>query len=150
MTNPQRLRFFSTQVHMGAWKNGMSGKNESPCITLLGSLGYRLGHDYVRQHPIGDKFVIDFAFLNEQIALEVDGKSHESKKQIKKDHARDLFLRRNNWVSIRIPDKKLFNPSQGVYYKYLIDEIVKERRKQYDAGRLYPLDIKAFIDEDYE
>jgi len=144
-----RIRFFEKQVHQEAWKNSMAGKNEEPVIKILDTLEYKQDVDYQRQYPVGEMFVIDFAFVNEQIALEVDGTSHHYIKQKTKDKKRDKYLFSNNWVSLRIKDEDLFGYKMS-FYKSLIKEIVEERREQYTTGRLYPLDFTRYYDQDYE
>ena len=128
----------------------MAGKNEDPVIKIIESIGYILGKDFVRQHPIGEKFVMDFAFVNEQVSIEVDGDSHKDSKQKRKDEKRDKYLHDNNWVSIRIPDEQLKNTYKLSFYKSLIRDIVEERRDMWTKGALYAIDVPYYIDEDYE
>lgn len=144
-----RIKFFEKQVHDPRWKDSMSGKNEESVIKILDACNFTLGTDYVRQHPIGERFVIDFAFINEQIALEVDGDNHNTTKQKKLDKMRDRYLRDNNWIPIRVRDKELFGTKLS-FYKSLFNEIVKERRKQYQIGELLDIDIPYFNQDDYE
>lgn len=144
-----RQVFFDRMVHQKAWKDAMSGKNEDNVIQLLRILGYELDKDFVRQHPIGEKFVIDFAFVNLRFAIEADGENHNSKKQRKSDEDRDSFLRSNGWVTIRVKDKDLFG-YRASFYKNLIKEVVEERMEQYQKGELYHIDIPAFNEDDYE
>lgn len=148
-TSLARIRFFEKQVHMEEWKKSMSGKNEEDVIKILDSIGYKIGEDYVRQHPIGERFVIDFAFVKEQIALEVDGISHNVKRQKKLDIKRDKYLLSNNWVSLRIKDSELHGYKLS-FYKNLIREIVKERREQWNIGTLHNIDIPHYNEKDYE
>lgn len=130
----QRNRFFDKQVHMQAWKDSMAGQNEEKIIEILADLGYELGIDYVRQHPISSLYVIDFAFLKEQVALEVDGIGHRPAKSRKQDDRRDFVLRHKGWVTIRIPEWKYDkNPS---FYKALIKEVVTQRRQEYENYKL--------------
>lgn len=145
----QRARFFDKQVHMDVWKQSMAGENEEAVIKILDALGYKEQVDYKRQHPVGLRFVIDFAFVNEQVALEVDGRSHLDKKQKQFDTKRDKYLFENGWVSIRLKDSELFGFKRSMY-KNLIREVVEERRDQYNKGMLYPLDFNSFIPEDYD
>ena len=145
----QRQRFFDKHVHMDVWKEVMTGKNEESVITILDAIGYKEHIDYKRQHPVGQRFVIDFAFVNEQVALEVDGKSHQDKKQKQLDAKRDKYLFENGWVSIRLKDSELFGFKRSMY-KNLIHDVVEERREQYNKGMLYPLDFNSFIPEDYD
>lgn len=113
---------------MKVWKDQMSGKNELLIIEILNMWGYKINEDYFRQYPIGDKYVLDFAFPNEQVAIEVNGEGHYTKEGRKKDKQREKFLLWNNWILIEIPEKKFFkNPS---FYKYFIHEIIEERRKK--------------------
>ena len=144
----QRQHFFDKIVKLEPWKNSMAGRNEDKVLEILNNLGFRLGIDYFRQYPIGERFVIDIAFVKEQIAIEVDGQSHETKKQKKMDVARDKFLRFNNWVPIRIKDKDFFG-FKGSFYKSLIKMVIDERQEQWSRGNLYPVEIPSFDEEDY-
>lgn len=144
-----RQIFFDRQVKMKKWQDSMAGKNEEEAVKILDTLGYKLGEDYVRQYPIGERFVIDFAFVNERIALEIDGDSHLSVKQKKKDKQRDSYLYRNGWIPLRMFDWDLTG-YKGSFYKSLIKEIVDERRKQFEGGFLYDIDIPNYKDGDYD
>lgn len=102
-SNRIRIYFDNTVKHKN-WQDCMSGKNEDKVLEVLEQMGYKLGIDFFRQYPIGYKFVIDIAFVNEQVAIEIDGDSHERKEQLKLDKKRDEFLRANNWIPLRIKD----------------------------------------------
>ena len=143
-----RQRFFDKQVHMREWKDAMSGKNEENVVGMLESLEYKLNEDFIRQHPIGQKFVLDFAFVPLKLAIEIDGISHEKKLMKRSDKKRDRFLYDNNWVVIRISDKNLFGFKKS-FYKHLIREVVEARRDQYNGGHLYQIDVPEFVEEDY-
>lgn len=144
----QRQNFFDRQVHMSEWKDSMAGKNEIRAIEILKDLGYELGKDFVRQHPIGERFVLDFAFVKEQVAIEIDGQTHNRPIQRKKDRQRDNYLNLNNWVPLRIKESWLFG-YKGSFYKSLIKQVVEERRAQWEVGSLYAIDIPNFKEEDY-
>ena len=149
MSGVHRYIYFDQIIHLKPIKDCISGKNEKEVIKLLQYLGYKLKKDFVRQYPIGCKYVIDIAFVNEQVSLEVDGKSHLSKKQKNKDKIRDKFLYDNNWVVIRVNEKEFFG-GKASFYKYLIKDIVQIRREQYNSGKLYAIDIPDFNIKDYE
>ena len=76
-----RQRFFDKQVKMKEWRESMAGDNEEKVINVLKSLDFYEKIDFERQYPIGERFVIDIAFVKEQVVIEVDGKSHNEKKQ---------------------------------------------------------------------
>lgn len=144
-----RARFFDITVHNQKVKDCISGSNEERVIQVLEGMGYFQGNDFVRQHPIGLKYVLDFAFVPEQIAIEIDGKNHLRKEGRRADKIRDRFLHAHNWVTIRIQDSE-FSGYKASFYKSLIREIVEERREQYQKGSLYPVEFKRFIESDYE
>lgn len=144
-----RIHFFTKIVKKEEWKNSLAGENEKDVIRVLEGIGYVNGVDFERQYPIGERFVIDIAFVKEQVAIEVDGNSHKYTKQKQMDKKRDSYLSSNNWVPIRIYDKDFFGYKRS-FYKNLIKEIVEERRKQYEIGTLYHIDIPNYRDEDYE
>lgn len=54
------------------------------------------------QVPIRN-WIIDFALLNAQIALEVDGYWHNQPMRKINDDKKDVFLRKSGWKIIRIP-----------------------------------------------
>lgn len=143
-----RRRFFDNQVHMKAWKDSMACTHEDSVIASIEDAGFKLDIDFVRQHPIGGKFVIDIAFLPEKIAIEVDGKSHANKKMVKIDKRRDRFLYDNGWVSIRVPENKFLGSARS-FYKFLIREVVEARRLQLEGGRLRQIDVQEYKEEDY-
>ena len=150
MVISSRQRFFSKQVHQGGWKENMSGANEGRVLEVLESLGFKIGIDFVRQYPIGERFVIDFAFVDLRVAIEVDSDNHNTTKQKQKDEKRDSYLFSNGWVSLRVKDRDFFNSYKMSFYKNLIKEVVLERRKQYENGELYYIEIPNFKDEDYD
>lgn len=144
-----RQRFFDRQVHMQIWKDSMAGENEKRIISIFEQIGFKEGVDYIRQHPIGGRFVIDFAFVNEQFAIEVDGTSHNEKQQKKLDDKRDRYLRTVGWVPLRVREEDLVG-QKGSFYKALIKEIVDERRAQWQDGKLYEIDIPRYEDADFD
>lgn len=68
------------------------------------------GIDYVFQHSIRTGFVIDFALLEQKIAIEVDGKNwHSSKEAQQRDRFKDYMLKREGWKVIRIKEEEIDN-----------------------------------------
>lgn len=146
MSTIQQIRFFEKQVYMPEWKNSMSGKNEERCLSLLKLLGYEVGKDFVRQHPILEIRVVDFCFLNERVVIEIDGYSHNNKRQRNKDSKTDSFLRSNGWDVLRIKDNDLFG-EKGSFWKNIIKEVISEKREAYNEGRLFEIECKKTYDE---
>jgi len=145
----QRQIFFDITIKHEKIRDCISGNNEQRVIKLFDTLEFVLGKDYVRQHPVGQKYVLDFAFINEQVAIEADGKNHRTKTAKRQDLIRDRYLRRNGWVTIRVQDEDLFGYKMS-FFKNLIKEVILERREQYENGKLYPIDFSKFNENDYD
>ncbi len=104
-------------------KSFLVGKNEQKVKSLIESLGFFEGKDFIHQYPTAG-YVLDFAFPVELVYIEADGKEHKHK--VKADTLRDAKLKDYGWVVIRIPDEKL--DSYGMsFYRNLIREVVSER-----------------------
>ena len=64
--------------------------------------------EYIVQYPVHSGFVLDFALLDQKIAIEVDGKRwHSSKEAMKKDRFKDYQLKREGWKVIRIKEEEI-------------------------------------------
>jgi len=150
-TRSERNRkiFFDKCVHYEKIKKCISGKNEIEVTRVLKILGYNIEEDYVRQHPIGCRYVLDFAFIHEQVAIEIDGKDHAETRMKIEDEIRDKFLYSIGWTCVRILEKDFFG-DKHYYYQCLIKEIVEYRRKEYEEARLKNLDLIEFNQSDYE
>lgn len=61
------------------------------------------------QRPIGP-YIPDFFFVKENIILEIDGSSHNDKKEY--DRQRDIFFRKHGIKTVRIRTKKVHNLTQ--------------------------------------
>lgn len=57
---------------------------------------------YEPQYPVS-RFSLDFAFLEQKVALEVDGKQHNYPERAAHDKRRDKKLASLGWIVIRIP-----------------------------------------------
>jgi len=69
-----------------------------------------------RQHCI-DSFIIDFAFLNEKVLVEVDGGYHNETEQQKYDAARTAFLQELGYIVIRFTNDEVKNNIKEVVSK---------------------------------
>lgn len=60
-----RQRYFDKTVYNQAIRETISGKNEDYVIEVFRGIDYLEERDFQRQYPVGKKFVLDFAFVNE-------------------------------------------------------------------------------------
>jgi len=59
---------------------------------------------YIREYQVG-RYCIDFAFVQDKLALEIDGKQHLEEPQRSSDVRKDRYLTANGWRVFRIPWK---------------------------------------------
>ncbi len=81
-----------------------------------------MGHKFTRQKPIGN-YIIDFYCAELQIAIEIDGASHELK--TKQDRKRDDYLMGLGILTIRYTDESVLGEPEYVYED--INRKLKER-----------------------
>jgi len=65
-----------------------------------------LGYDFDRQRPI-DNFIVDFYCKDLQLAIEVDGDSHNFDEVIEKDEVRQLRLEKLGVKFLRFDDREV-------------------------------------------
>jgi very-short-patch-repair endonuclease len=71
------------------------------------------GFRFRKQCPQGP-FSLDFACLPARLAIEVDGESHDRGDQPARDAARDGYLMKLGFLTMRIPAAEVFNNLEGV------------------------------------
>jgi len=75
----------------------------------LEDIGFKEDEDFVVQYPVkeaGRMYILDFAFPEEKIDIECDGR-YWHKLRSKKDKERDEFLRSKGWCVLRFNDKEI-------------------------------------------
>lgn len=82
----------------------------------------KLGRIYRAQHPVfAAGVVVDFALLDQKIAIEVDGESHRRKGAAEKDRARTLKLEKLGWVVVRCTNEDALTDPKSTVQKLLLD-----------------------------
>jgi very-short-patch-repair endonuclease len=71
------------------------------------------GHKFRKQCPQGP-FSLDFACLSARLAIEVDGEAHDRGDAPERDSARDRYLRKLGFMTLRIPAAEVFSNLEGV------------------------------------
>lgn len=69
------------------------------------------GHRFLRQHPI-EKYIADFACIERQIVIELDGGQHQE--QLEYDEQRTEFLRKHGWQVLRFWNNDVLDNLDGV------------------------------------
>ncbi len=78
--------------------------------------GNQLGSKVRRQHVI-ENFIIDFAFLNEKLLIEVDGDYHNDEEQKKYDDSRSAYLMELGYEIMRFKNIEVENDVDSVIKK---------------------------------
>ena len=78
--------------------------------------GNQLGSKVRRQHVI-ENFIIDFAFLNEKLLIEVDGDYHNDQEQKKYDDSRSAYLMELGYEIMRFKNIEVENDVDSVIKK---------------------------------
>jgi very-short-patch-repair endonuclease len=78
---------------------------ESPIERMLYTAMLNYGLFPVTQHWIG-QYRVDFAFIEEHVVVEADGKWHKKIKH--KDAVRDAYIRKRGWKIIHVTGRSIF------------------------------------------
>lgn len=106
-----------------------------PEIALWQALRTRPGgHKFRRQHPAGI-YVLDFFCTKGRLAIEVDGRAHDSASVIAKDEARSRFLREQEIATTRIPAKLVLEDIEAVIRRLV--QICDERMERMTCSPLH-------------
>jgi very-short-patch-repair endonuclease len=98
-------------------------KNSTPAEIMLWKRISRkqlLGFQFSRQRPIGE-YIVDFYCHKLKLVIEIDGISHNSKKEY--DKARQEYLESLGLIVIRFSEKEARNNMDGVLLK-IINHII--------------------------
>jgi hypothetical protein len=130
----QQKNYVENAVVTAGIRNQISGKGEGEFKKILERCGYKEGEDFIHQFPCSQEedgliAIADFAFPNEKLIIEIDGDSHKTKPQIKKDARRDQIFQSNDFHVIRITlpltdEKKSY---WSVYVKTLIKDAREDK-----------------------
>jgi len=90
----------------------------------------KTGFKFLRQKPL-DRFILDFYCKELLLVIEVDGNSHDKKKNY--DEARDKFLRNLNIETLRISTEDIMTNLNKVSYE--INKFIEARKVSLFKGK---------------
>lgn len=113
----KRLKFMKENPEKTAWRLSNISYPEKLFLDALSK--YELDKKYliVREYSVFPYF-IDFAFINEKLAVEIDGSQHLEEERKTRDDKKDKLLIENGWSILRV--------SEGEVKKnisYVIDKV---------------------------
>ncbi len=66
-----------------------------------------------RQHPI-DRYVVDFVTLDGKLIVEVDGATHSTSSELKRDEVRTKVLEASGFLVVRVTNTDVYENLEGV------------------------------------
>jgi very-short-patch-repair endonuclease/ribosomal protein L37AE/L43A len=111
-----RLSYMKENPDKTAWRQKNMSYPEKIFKEKLEEIGLDKKYLIIREYCVFPYF-IDFAFMNEKIAIEIDGSQHLETKRIANDIKKDKLLNENGWVVYRVTANQV---------KYSINNVVDE------------------------
>ncbi len=106
----------------------------------------KLGTRYRCQHLFpGLRHIADFALLDRQIIIEVDGKSHSKPDQIYKDLVNTLALEKRGWRVLRCSNDDVSSDAEGTLQRLLTHGITARLTIPEIEARLQDPDLLAAL-----
>jgi len=110
----KRLEFMKNNPYKTAWRLSNVSYPEKLFIEYVESNGLDKKYSIVREYSVFPYF-IDFAFVNQMVAIEIDGSQHLLPERKEKDDKKDKLLNDLGWLVIRISEKEIKTNIGGVF-----------------------------------
>jgi len=102
----KRLEFMKNNPDKTAWRLSNVSYPEKLFIEYVESNGLDKKYSIVREYSVFPYF-IDFAFVNQMVAIEIDGSQHLLPERKKEDDKKDKLLNELGWLVIRVSEKEI-------------------------------------------
>jgi very-short-patch-repair endonuclease len=120
----KRLEFMKNNPEKTAWRLSNVSYPEKLCIEYIEKNGLDKKYAIVREYSVFPYF-IDFAFVNQMVAIEIDGSQHLLPERKERDDKKDKLLNELGWLVIRVSEKEIKTNINNVF-----DEIVSILNKK--------------------
>ena len=87
-------------------RKSMTPAEKQLWIGLRYELELPVGSHFRRQFAIGS-YIVDFACLQYRLVIEVDGPIHMEENQVRRDNAKDVFLKREGFAILRFTNEEV-------------------------------------------
>lgn len=122
----KRLEFMKNNPDKTAWRLSNVSYPEKLFIEYVESNGLDKKYSIIREYSVFPYF-IDFAFVNQMVAIEIDGSQHLLPERKEKDDKKDKLLNELGWLVIRISEKEIKTNIKEVFKKII--SILNEKPK---------------------
>ena len=101
-----RLKYMVEHPENTAWRKSNLSYPEKLFLNKINELNWDNKYCIIREYSIFPYF-IDFAFINEKIAFEIDGSQHLLPERKESDNKKDFLLENNGWSIIRVTENEI-------------------------------------------
>jgi very-short-patch-repair endonuclease len=122
----KRLVFMKNNPEKTAWRLSNVSYPEKLCIEYIEKNSLDKKYSIVREYSVFPYF-IDFAFVNEMVAIEIDGSQHLLPERKERDDKKDKLLNDLGWLVIRVSEKEIKTNIDEVFKQIL--SILKDKPK---------------------
>ena len=122
----KRLEFMKNNPDKTAWRLSNVSYPEKLFIEYVESNGLDKKYSIIREYSVFPYF-IDFAFVNQMVAVEIDGSQHLLPERKERDDKKDYLLNELGWLVIRISEKEIKTNIENVFNKII--SILNEKPK---------------------
>ena len=122
----KRLEFMKNNPDKTAWRLSNVSYPEKLFIEYVESNGLDKKYSIIREYSVFPYF-IDFAFVNQMVAIEIDGSQHLLPERKERDNKKDKLLNELGWLVIRVSEKEIKTDIVKVFTK--IVSILNEKPK---------------------
>lgn len=131
----KRIQFMKNNPDKTAWRTSNLSYPEKLFLEKLEILNWGEKYSIIREFCVFPYF-IDFAFVNEKVAIEIDGSQHLLEDRRIKDIKKDELLINNGWSVIRISEKEVKTNLDEIMLK--IENILNTKisTQKYNLGLL--------------
>ena len=99
-----------------AWRLSNISYPEKLFIEYVEKNGLDKKYSIVREYSVFPYF-IDFAFVNQMVAIEIDGSQHLLPERKERDDKKDKLLNELGWLVIRVSEKEIKSDIEEVFTK---------------------------------
>lgn len=131
----KRLSFIKNNPNKTAWRTKNISYPEKLFLNKITELGWDKKYSIVREFSVFP-FFIDFAFMNENVAVEIDGSQHLLPDRKERDEKKDKLLIENGWTIIRISENEIKKNIEETLVKIETILLSLLREKKYEFGVL--------------
>ncbi len=117
-------------------KNPTSAENK--LINILKSLnGGVLKGRFTSQHVVSGKWIVDFYFVENRLAIEVDGSVHNTPEQMKRDSQKERDCTRFDITLLRLTNADVFGDRERLMQKLRDGWRMALKRENRIIGKLF-------------